>query len=55
MAQPRDNGFDDQQSVEISEEAIERALDRILEAEKPYFNPDGTLAQLGVGRESAAS
>lgn len=51
MAEPRDNAHDEAQTVEISDEAIDRALERILEAERPFFNPAGTLVRPAVGRD----
>jgi hypothetical protein len=31
-------------SVPVSDETVERALDRIIEIEAPFFRPAGTLA-----------
>ena len=36
-------------AVMISDAAIDRALDKILELEKPYFRPGGALAGPSVG------
>jgi hypothetical protein len=51
MADPHHDYSDGKRSIKVSDSAIERALGRILELEKPYFRPSGTLAQPSVGSE----
>lgn len=37
-------------AIEVSDATVERALGRILELEKPFFRPAGTLMHPSVGR-----